>query len=111
MTRSLADACLRHSRRLVYTGGCFDCGDHGEGWMTEDTPLTPSPMGVGHARQAVYPGPASRRGGPRRGAAVPGFGYGLGGLFASAFVPALQLGAPLTDEVPFRAGMRSVEVG
>ena len=53
MTRSLADACVQHGRRLVYTGGCFDWGDHGEGWIDENTPLTPSPMGVRHARPAT----------------------------------------------------------
>ena len=52
MTRALADACVRHGRRLVYTGGCFDFGDHGDEWIDEATPLTPSPLGEGHSARA-----------------------------------------------------------
>ena len=86
MTRSLAEACLAHGRRLVYTGGCFDWGDHGEDWVDKDTPLTPSPMGVGHARQAEYLGRRHRQDGLDVVRLSPGFVYGPGGLFASAFV-------------------------
>ncbi len=91
MTAALADACLAHGRRLLYTGGCFDWGDHGERWIDERTPLTPSPMGVGHARQAVE---LQRR--HEQGLDVvrlsPGFVYGPGGLFASAFVQQARAG-------------------
>jgi nucleoside-diphosphate-sugar epimerase len=44
MTAALAHACLDQGRRLLYTGGCFDWGDHGDKWITEDTALSPSPM-------------------------------------------------------------------
>ena len=60
----LADACARHSRRLVYTGGCFDWGDHGEDVIDEGTPLTSSPMGVGHARMATELDARHERDGP-----------------------------------------------
>lgn len=86
MTGALADACVRHGKRLVYTGGCFDWGDHGEEWITEETPLTPSPMGLGHARQADRLDRRHREDGLDVVRLSPGFVYGPGGLFASAFV-------------------------
>ena len=86
MTRALADACVLHGRRLVYTGGCFDWGDHGEDWIDEATPLTPSPMGVGHAHQAAYLTDRHRHDGLDVIRLSPGFVYGPGGLFAAAFV-------------------------
>src|SRR5262252_5949590 len=86
MTTALASACLDQGRRLVYTGGCFDWGDHGEEWITEETPLSPSPMGEGHAREALL----LQRMHAERGLDVvrlnPGFVYGPGGLLRSAFV-------------------------
>ena len=53
MTSALARACLGQHKRLIYTGGCFDWADHGEDLITEQTPLSPSPMGLGHAREAA----------------------------------------------------------
>jgi nucleoside-diphosphate-sugar epimerase len=86
MTAALAQACLEHGRRLLYTGGCFDWGDHGEEWITETTPLSPSPMGRGHAREAGL----LQQMHAERGLDVvrlnPGFVYGPGGLLRSAFV-------------------------
>jgi len=92
MTAALADACVEHGRRLVYTGGCFDWGDRGEDWITEETPLSPSPMGEGHAREARY----LERIHAERGLDVvrlnPGFVYGAGGLLRSAFVEQARKG-------------------
>ena len=86
MASALAQACPDQHTRLVCTGGCFDWGDHGEELITERTPLSPSPMCVGHAREAAVlqrlhdehgpaggpsarpiarPAPASRRRKPR----------------------------------------------
>lgn len=92
MTRALADACLREGRRLVYTGGCFDWGDHGEDWIDESTPLTPSPMGVGHARQAAYLDARHQVEGLDFVRVSPGFVYGPGGLLKSAFVDQARAG-------------------
>lgn len=92
MTRSLAEACQKHGRRLLYTGGCFDWGDHGEDWIDETTELTPSPMGVGHARQAAYLDQRHHQDGLDVVRLSPGFVYGPGGLFASAFVDQARLG-------------------
>ena len=92
MTEALADACLAHARRLVYTGGCFDWGDHGDAVIDEDTPLTPSPMGVGHARQAAYLRQRHLDDGLDVVRLSPGFVYGPGGLFASAFVDQARAG-------------------
>lgn len=86
MTGALADACVAHGRRLVYTGGCFDWGDHGEEWIDEGTPLTPSPLGEGHAARAVELDAARRDRGLDVVRLSPGFVYGPGGLFRSAFV-------------------------
>lgn len=86
MTSPLAGACVRSNRRLVYTGGCFDWGDRGEAWIDEATPLDPSPMGVGHARQARFLDEAHTREGLDVVRLSPGFVYGPGGLLKSAFV-------------------------
>jgi len=92
MTAALAQACLEHGRRLLYTGGCFDWGDHGEEWITEDTALSPSPMGEGHAREAGL----LQQMHSERGLDVvrlnPGFVYGPGGLLRSAFVDQARKG-------------------
>lgn len=92
MTRSLADACVAHRRRLVYTGGCFDWGDRGEEWIDETTPLAPSPMGVGHARQARYLDERHRTDDLDVVRLSPAFVYGPGGLFKSAFVDQARAG-------------------
>ena len=92
MTRSLADACVEHRRRLIYTGGCFDWGDRGEEWIDETTPLAPSPMGVGHARQAGYLAERHRADGLDVVRLSPAFVYGPGGLFKSAFVDQARAG-------------------
>lgn len=92
MTVALADECVRHGRRLVYTGGCFDWGDHGEEWIDETTPLTPSPLGVGHVRMARLLEDRHREEGLDVVRLSPGFVYGPGGLFASAFVEQVERG-------------------
>ena len=92
MTRTLADACVTQGKRLIYTGGCFDWGDHGEDWVDEDTPLTPSPMGEGHARQAADLDRRHAQEGLDVVRLSPGFVYGPGGLFASAFVDQARQG-------------------
>jgi len=92
MTAALAQACLDQGRRLLYTGGCFDWGDHGDEWITEETVLSPSPMGEGHAREALL----LQRMHAERGLDVvrlnPGFVYGPGGLLRSAFVDQARKG-------------------
>ena len=92
MTGALAQACLDQHKRLVYTGGCFDWGDHGEELITEQTPLSPSPMGQGHAREAA----ALQRLHEDQGLDVvrlnPGFVYGPGGLLKSAFIDQARRG-------------------
>jgi nucleoside-diphosphate-sugar epimerase len=86
MTAALAQACLEHGRRLLYTGGCFDWGDHGEEWITENTALSPSPMGEGHAREAGLLQMMHAERGLDVVRLNPGFVYGPGGLLRSAFV-------------------------
>lgn len=92
MTRTLADACVDHGRRLVYTGGCFDWGDRGAEWITESTALTPSPMGVGHARQAAYLDGRHLGDGLDVVRLSPAFVYGPGGLFKTAFIDQARKG-------------------
>jgi nucleoside-diphosphate-sugar epimerase len=92
MTSALSQACLDQHKRLVYTGGCFDWGDHGEAAITEQTPLSPSPMGVGHAREAD----ALQKLHDEHGLDVvrlnPGFVYGPGGLLKTALVDQARRG-------------------
>src|SRR6516165_10202200 len=92
MTTALAQACLAHGRRLLYTGGCFDWGDHGEDWITENTALSPSPMGEGHAREAGLLQQLHSERGLDVVRLNPGFVYGPGGLLSSAFVDQARKG-------------------
>jgi len=92
MTSALADACLRHGTRLVYTGSCFEWGDHGEDLIDEDTPMTPSPLGVGQARQSRELERRHREEGLDVVQLIPGFVYGPGGVFAAAFVEPARRG-------------------
>jgi dihydroflavonol-4-reductase len=82
-TAALAEACLAAGARLVYTSGAFVWGDHGDRWIDEQAPLTPSPLGVGKAAE-VRRLRALR---PRGLDAVVlhlGFVYGAGGIFRTA---------------------------
>jgi nucleoside-diphosphate-sugar epimerase len=91
MTTTLAGECQRLGRRFVYTSGCFNYGDHGEDWIEPGTPFAPSPLGRGHARQVL-----SLREQHKLGldlvVIAPGFVYGPGGLFVSAFCDQLDKG-------------------
>ncbi|MGF1662754.1 MAG: NAD-dependent epimerase/dehydratase family protein [Kineosporiaceae bacterium] len=84
MTGTLADACREQGKRFVHTSGCFTFGDHGEGWITEATPFDPSPLGVGHASEVATLRAMHQQG--LDGVVIsPGFVYGPGGLFRTAF--------------------------
>lgn len=75
---------MGHGRRLVYTGGRFDWGDHGDDWIDE---TTPEPITDG--RRACPPGRLPRRAAPRRRprrGPSPRGRVGPGGLFAAALV-------------------------
>jgi nucleoside-diphosphate-sugar epimerase len=85
MTTALADACQAGGKRLVYTSGCFNYGDHGDGWIDEETPFTPSPLGVGHAALVTALRERHRTAGLDVVVISPGFVYGPGGMFRSAF--------------------------
>ncbi len=83
MTSALARACSAQEKRFLYTSGCFIYGDHPDEWITEETTVTPSPLGAYHAVQV------SRL----RGWDTPldvviaclAFVYGPGGTFKTAF--------------------------
>jgi nucleoside-diphosphate-sugar epimerase len=91
MTTTLAGECQRLGRRFVYTSGCFNYGDHGEDWIGPGTPFAPSPLGRGHVRQILA---LRERHGQGLDLVVisPGFVYGPGGLFVSAFCDQLDKG-------------------
>lgn len=91
MTAALAGVCLEQGTTFVYTNGCFAYGDRGDAWIDEDTPLDPSPMGVGHARMVAE---LRRLQGRGLNAVVltAGFVYGPGGLFKVSFYDTLQSG-------------------
>lgn len=84
MSSVLAQACQASGRRYVYTSGYFAYGDRGDAYVDTRTAFQPSPLGTGHVREVTE---------LRRAAAdgldvvvvAPGFVYGPGGLFKSAF--------------------------
>jgi nucleoside-diphosphate-sugar epimerase len=83
-TAALAEACIAAGARLVYPSGAFVWGDHGDRWIDEDTPFTPSPLGAGKAA-------VTRRLRVLRGRGLDavvlhlGFVYGPGSTFRTAF--------------------------
>lgn len=91
MTAALAGVCLERGTRFVYTNGCFAYGNRGEGWIDENTPLEPSPMGVGHARMVTELERLQGRG-LEAVILTAGFVYGPGGLFKTSFYDLLQAG-------------------
>ena len=89
MTSALAEACLAHDKLLIYTNGCFGYGDHGDEWITEETPLDPSPMGLGHAAMVRHLDDLSAQRNLKVVILTAGFVYGPGGLFKSSFYDTL----------------------
>jgi nucleoside-diphosphate-sugar epimerase len=85
MTGELARVCRDAGRRLVYTSGCFGYGDRGADWITEDTPLRPSPLGAEHARQVARLRALRTDDGLDVVVLHLGFVYGPGGTFKSVF--------------------------
>lgn len=92
MTKALAQACLEQHKRLVYTSGCFNYGDHKDAWITEATPETPSPLGEGHHELTKYLLNLHQQAGLEVVILAPGFVYGSGGLFKTSFYDTLQKG-------------------
>jgi nucleoside-diphosphate-sugar epimerase len=83
-TAALAEACLAAGARLVYTSGAFVWGDHGDRWIDESMPLTPSPLGAGKAA-VVRRLRAMRERGLDSVVLHLGYVYGPGSTFRSAF--------------------------
>ena len=92
MTKALAQRCLELHKRLVYTSGCFNYGDHGDAWITEATPEMPSPLGEGHHELTTYLLDLHHQHGLDVVILAPGFVYGPGGLFKTSFYDTLQKG-------------------
>ena len=89
MTAALAEACLEHDKSLIYTNGCFGYGDHGDQWITEETPLSPSPMGIGHATVVKRLRALHAQKHLKVVILTAGFVYGAGGLFKTSFYDTL----------------------
>ena len=89
MTLALAQACVDHDKVFIYTNGCFGYGDHGDNWITEETPLSPSPMGVGHAAMVKKLDEMHNKKGLKVIVLTAGFVYGPGGLFKASFYDTL----------------------
>jgi 2-alkyl-3-oxoalkanoate reductase len=83
-TAALAESCLAAGSRLVYTSGAFVWGDHGDRWIDEGMPLTPSPLGVGKAA-VTRRLRALRQRGLDSVVLHLGYVYGPGSTFRSAF--------------------------
>lgn len=92
MTTALADAATTHGRRLVVTSGCFAYGDHGTERIDETTPFAPSPLGAGHVEEVRDLRRRRERDGLDVVVLAPGFVYGPGGMFVSAFTEQLDAG-------------------
>jgi nucleoside-diphosphate-sugar epimerase len=92
MTRTLAQACLAHDKKLLYTSGIFNYGDHGDAWITEQTPLQPSPLGEAHTRMVRELLPLYQEQHLRVILLSPCFVYGPGGLFKQSFYDTFQKG-------------------
>jgi len=91
MSSVLARACRAGSRRYVYTSGYFVYGDRGDAPVDTRTAFDPSPLGTGHAREVTELRQAAT-GGLDLVIVAPGFVYGPGGLFKSAFFDQAQRG-------------------
>ena len=92
MAQTLARACLAHNKKMLYTSGIFNYGDHGDEWITEQTPFNPSPLGKAHARVAEELLRMVREEQLRVIILSPGFVYGPGGLFKQSFYDTFQKG-------------------
>jgi nucleoside-diphosphate-sugar epimerase len=92
MSRTLARGCLAHNKKLLYTSGVFNYGDHGDAWITEQTPLHPSPLGEAHTKVVEELLPLALGQHLRVIILSPGFVYGPGGLFKQSFYDTLQKG-------------------
>ena len=92
MTRALARACVAHDKKLLYTSGVFNYGDHGEEWITEETPLHPSPLGEAHTKMVEELLVLFREQGLHVIILSPGFVYGPGGLFKQSFYDTFEKG-------------------
>ena len=91
MSSVLAQACRAGARRYVYTSGYFVYGDRGDARVDTRTAFRPSPLGTGHAREVTELRRAAA-GGLDLVIIAPGFVYGPGGLFKSAFFDQAERG-------------------
>ena len=91
MSSVLAQACQAGDRRYVYTSGYFVYGDRGDAHVDTRTAFDPSPLGIGHARE-VTELRAAAAAGLDLVIVAPGFVYGPGGLFKSAFFDQAERG-------------------
>lgn len=92
MTETLVKECLQHNKALIYTSGCFNYGDHGEKWISEDTPGDPSPLGEGHHAMVAYLMKEHQDNKLKVSIITAGFVYGPGGLFKASFYDTLRKG-------------------
>ncbi len=92
MTTAIAHACIAYDKKLIYTNGCFAYGDHGDEWITEETPMTPSAMGVGHVAVVKRLNELHAQQALKVIILTAGFVYGPGGMFKSSFYDTLLKG-------------------
>lgn len=92
MSETLAQACLTHDKKLLYTSGVFNYGDHGDEWITEQTPLHPSPLGEAHTKVVEELLSLFQDRQLHVIILSPGFVYGPGGLFKQSFYDTLLKG-------------------
>ncbi len=81
---------MASAKRFVYNSGVFNYGDHGQEWITEATPFTPSRLGMGHAAEVTALWQLHGNQGLDVVVVSPGFVVGPGGLFETSFYDQAQ---------------------
>ena len=92
MTRTLAQACLQHDKKFVYTSSTLAYGDHADKWISEQDALHAPPIAEGHEQLAKELLTLHQEKHLRVIIIAPGWVYGPGGLFKQSFYDTQQKG-------------------
>ena len=92
MTRTLAQACLQHDKKFVYTSSTLTYGDHADRWITEQDELHAPPIAEAHEQLVKELLALHRKQNLRVNIIAPGWVYGPGGLFKQSFYDTQQKG-------------------
>jgi len=90
MTEALAQECLKHDKKIIYTNGNFSYAPAGDEWITEESPMNPPLFGKGHYEMFNYLQQLHKEQGLKCIFLTAGFVYGPGGLFTRSFIEPLN---------------------